>query len=306
MSHRRAVALMVLATLLWSIAGVVARQLDNAASFEITFWRSLFAALALSVALTLMRGPGMWRGLAKARWPVWFSGLCWSVMATAFMLAISLTTVANVLISMAIAPLMTALFARIFLQHRLPARTWAAIGVAGVGIAGMFWKDAGTGLSLTGSIVAMAVPLAAALNFTMLQHVGQGQGEPANGPRHDMLPAVLIGTILSAAFTLPLAYPLQASAHDLQLLALLGSVQLALPCLMVVRLSRQLAAPEIALLGLLEVLFGISWAWLGAGETPHASTLIGGALVLAALITNEALALLGRGAQRARNGHARE
>ena len=89
-------------------------------------------------------------------------------------------------------------------------------------------------------------------------------------------------------------------------LALLGGVQLALPCLMVVRLSRQLAAPEIALLGLLEVLFGISWAWLGAGETPHASTLIGGALVLAALITNEALALLGRGAQRARNGHARE
>ena len=303
MSHHRAVALMVLVTLLWSIAGVVARQLDTAASFEITFWRSLFCALALSVALTLMRGPGLWRGLARAPWPVWFSGVCWSVMATAFMLAITLTTVANVLISMAIAPLITALFARLFLQHRLPARTWTAIAVAGVGIAWMFWKEAGTGLSLAGTVVAMAVPLAAALNFTILQHVGYGRARLPEGAAQDMLPAVLIGATLSAAFTLPLAYPFQASAHDLELLAMLGSVQLALPCLMMIRLSRELSAPEIALLGLLEVLFGVSWAWLGAGETPGPSTLIGGALVLGALVANEALALLGRHARRPTKVH---
>ena len=135
MSHRRAVALMVLVTLLWSIAGVVSRHLDAAASFEVTFWRSLFNALALSIALTLMRGSGLWRSLLRAPWPVWFSGVCWSVMFTAFMLAITLTTVANVLVTMAVGPLMTALFTRVFLHHRLPARTWLAIAVAGVGIA---------------------------------------------------------------------------------------------------------------------------------------------------------------------------
>ena len=102
MSHRRAVALMVLVTLLWSIAGVVSRHLDAAASFEVTFWRSLFNALALSIALTLMRGSGLWRSLLRAPWPVWFSGVCWSVMFTAFMVAITLTTVANVLVTMAI------------------------------------------------------------------------------------------------------------------------------------------------------------------------------------------------------------
>jgi drug/metabolite transporter (DMT)-like permease len=108
-----------------------------------------------------------------------------------------------------------------------------------------------------------------------------------------MLPAVLIGALLSAALTLPVAYPLQASPHDLGLLALLGVVQLAVPCLLLVRLSRELPAPEIALLGLLEVVFGVTWAWLGAGEQPAASTLTGGALVLGALVLNEALALLG-------------
>ena len=111
-----------------------------------------------------------------------------------------------------------------------------------------------------------------------------------------MLPALLIGAVLSSAVTLPLAWPLQASAHDVSLLALLGVVQLAVPCLLVVRLARVLPGPEIALLGLLEVVFGVAWAWLGAGEQPSVNTLTGGALVLGALLVNEALALRGRSA----------
>jgi drug/metabolite transporter (DMT)-like permease len=55
--------------------------------------------------------------------------------------------------------------------------------------------------------------------------------------------------------------------------------------------ARTLAAPEIALLALLEVVFGTAWAWLGAGEVPAGATLAGGALVLAALVANEVVAL---------------
>jgi drug/metabolite transporter (DMT)-like permease len=83
---------------------------------------------------------------------------------------------------------------------------------------------------------------------------------------------------------------LQASLHDLSLLAGLGLFQLTLPCLLVVRLSRELSGAELSLLGLLEVIFGVLWAWLGAGEDPSSSTLVGGAMVLAALIGNELLA----------------
>jgi drug/metabolite transporter (DMT)-like permease len=294
MTHARAVFLMILVTLLWSIAGVVTRHLDAARSFEVTFWRSLFNAMALAAALSVIRGPSMWRGLLQSTRMVWISGVCWSVMFTAFMVAITLTTVANVLVTMAIGPLITALFARIFLSHKLPARTWGAIAVAGLGIGWMFGQEAGAGASLTGTLVALAVPLAAATNFTTLQHVGHDSTDPEQAPAQDMLPAVFIGAVLSACFALPLAFPLQASGHDLGLLALLGVVQLAVPCLLVVRLSRQLPAPELALLGLLEVIFGVAWTWLGAGEQPSISTLIGGALVLGALVTNELLALRSR------------
>ncbi|MDP2825522.1 MAG: DMT family transporter, partial [Sulfuritalea sp.] len=130
MSHARAVALMVLVTLLWSIAGVVTRHLDAAQSFEVTFWRSLFNALALIVALGLLRGAAAWRGILNGNRAIWISGLCWGVMYTAFMIALTLTSVANGLVKMADGPLLSALFARIFLAHRLPARTWGAIGLA--------------------------------------------------------------------------------------------------------------------------------------------------------------------------------
>lgn len=291
MTHRRAVALMILVTLMWSIAGVVTRHLDAARSFEVNFWRSLFNAVGLLTALLAMRGPTFWRSLVQARWPVWVSSVCWGIMYTAFMIALTLTTVANVLVTLAIGPLITALFARIFLGHRLPARTWLAIGLGCTGIAWMFGHEAAAGVSLTGTLVALAVPLAAAVNWTLLQSVSKQKDSAESGPLPDMLPAILVGALLSAFATLPMAWPLQASTHDLGLLALLGVVQLAIPCLLVVRLSRQLPAAEIALLGLLEVLFGVTWAWLGAGEQPSAATLTGGAMVIGALVLNEMLEL---------------
>ena len=295
MTHRRAVALMILCTLLWSTAGVVTRQLDAARSFEVTFWRSGFNAAALLLALLAMQGAGLWRDIRRGGVALWFSALCWAVMYTNFMVAITLTSVATVLITMAIAPLVTALFSRFFLHHRLPARTWAAIGVAGIGIAWMFGRQALTGgASMTGALVALGVPLAAAANWTLLQHLHQRHAADPRIEEPKMLPAVLLGALLSAAVALPLAVPFSATAHDLGWLALLGVVQLAIPCLIVVRLSQVLPAPEISLLGLLEVIFGVLLVWVGAGEAPGHEALAGGALVIAALAGNEWWALRAR------------
>ncbi len=286
MSHRRAVILMLLVTLLWSTAGVVTRHLQDVRSFELTFWRSAFTLVFLSMVLGWQRGPALFRQLLLAPNLVRFSGLCWAVMFTAFMLALKLTSVGNVLVTMALAPLLTALFSRLFLHHKLPLRTWAAILLGSAGLAWMFSQQLDTHANLQGIAVALCVPLATATNWCLLQHAGQ-----APKAKHSDMPlALLLGALLSAVATLPLALPLQASVHDLSWLAGLGLFQLTLPCLLVVRLSRVLSGAELSLLGLLEVIFGVLWAWLGAGEDPSSSTLVGGAMVLAALIGNELLA----------------
>ena len=283
LTHSRAVLLMVAVTLMWSIAGVVTRHLEHAASFEVTFWRSFFTVLALLVILPTLQGRVVFNSMRHSGRALWISGVCWSVMFTAFMVGILLMPVANVLVTMAAGPLLTALFARIFIGHHIAPRTWGAIAVAGLGIAWMYGSQM-AGLPLVGTLVALCVPVAAAVNWVVVQH-SQRQGHAV-----DLVPAVLLGAALSALATLPLAWPFQATARDLSLLALLGLVQLAIPCVLVVYCARVLKAPEMALLGLLEVIFGILLAWVGAGERPAQAVLMGGALVIGALVFNELLA----------------
>ena len=272
---------MILVTLMWSMAGVVTRQLESARSFEVTFWRSLFTVLSLLLLLPFFQGRVVFSKIRHGGPALWGSGVCWGVMFTAFMVALTLTSVANVLVTLAISPFVTALLARVFIGQRIPARTWLAIALAGVGIAWMYGGQMDLSNQLGGTLVALLVPLAASSNWTLVQY------SRLHGQKIDMVPAVLVGAAVSALVTLPLSLPFSASPHDMALLAFLGLFQLAIPCVLSVLCAGVLKAPEVALLALLEVIFGILLAWLGANEVPGASVLTGGMLVIAALLINE-------------------
>ena len=283
LSHTQALGLMLLATLLWSIAGVVSRQVTHAQGFEVTFWRSFFTVLSLSLLLPMLKGRALFTHLPWRDKSFWLSGVCWSVMFTAFMLALTMTTVANVLITMAMGPMLTALLSRLVLKKPLASHTWWAIAAAGVGMAFMFISQVqleGT-RHLWGMAVALCVPLAGAVQWTVTHRL-QNSAQP-----QDFMPAVWVGALLSCAYTAPLAWPTVASSSDIAWLAALGLFQLAVPCLLAVRAAQVLPSHEVALLALLEVLFGIAWAWWGAGEEPGLNVLVGGGLVLCALAWNE-------------------
>ena len=292
-AHRRAIALMIVAPVLWSTAGVVTRHIESAGRWEVTFWRSLFAAMFLLAALLFMRGARTWEAVRATGGYGVLSGAMWSIMFVAFMLALMTTTTANTLIVNSISPLLTALLARAVLRDPIAPRTWAAIVLA---ISGMLWMfgsgfAGGEARHLAGMLIALAVPVAAAVNFVTLKHAGRSV---------DLVPAVLLGAVFSAAVTLPFALPFTASMNDILLLAMLGCLQLGLPCMLMVRASPHLSAPELSLLAMLEVVLGPLWAWLGAGEAPALATLAGGGLVLAALLINE-LAAFGLRAHARRN-----
>ncbi|WP_291015255.1 DMT family transporter [Hydrogenophaga sp.] len=316
LSHSQAVVMMVVAALLWSIAGVVTRQLESAVRFEVTFWRSAFNALSLLLILPLWRASNrsahrvmsqpapVARRSALAGWlhrhwgllpeapAFWVSGLCWSVMFTAFMVGLTFTSVANVLIIMAIGPLLTALLSRVVSGQTLAWRVWITIVVAGLGMAYMYGgqmlalmasDEAQAHNLIVGSLIALGVPVAAAINWTVVQR-SQNQGE-----RIDLVPSVLLGAVISSLATLPLAFPFAATGSDIAWLALLGLCQLAIPCMLAVTAARVLKAPEVSLLALLEVVFGILWPWLWANEAPGSEVLTGGSVVLSALVINELL-----------------
>ncbi|MGA2550446.1 MAG: DMT family transporter [Burkholderiaceae bacterium] len=273
--HARAVGVMVLVTLMWSLAGVVTRHLDDANGPSITLWRSLFAALSIALYLAW---PGTRRGAqlsAINRWTV-ASGALWCTMFCCFMFALARTTVANTLVVYSLAPLMTAVLAAVALGTSIERRTKWAIGLASVGLIAMFAHDFDPG-RMSGVWIALGVPLASALNLVLMKK--------ADGV--EFVPALLIGCALSILLTAPFVLTSHTSPHDIGLLAFLGVVQLGVPCILMVRAMPHLSAPEASLLDLLEIVFGVLWAWIGANEVPSSATLLGGLVVLAGLVLHE-------------------
>jgi len=282
MTHLRAAAMIVGACVLWSSAGVVARLLEHTESWEVTFWRSFFAAVSMTAILVVTRRGRAFAVVRAAGWPGVVSGAMFCTMFTCFMLAVTRTTVANALVVNSLYPVFAAILGWSVLGAPIRGYTWIAISVAVAGMAWMFAGGLGEGLS--GTLIAFAVPVAAAVNVVTLRKWGR---------QVDLAPAVLLGALFSALISLPFAWPFEAGAHDLALLAGLGMFQLAVPCLMLVAASRYLPPAEVALLTLLEAVLGPLWAWLGVGERPAAATLVGGGIVLLAIAANEVIALYG-------------
>ncbi len=277
MSKSRAILTLVFCCLCWSVAGVVTRHLEASKGFEVTFWRSFFCAISVALILLFVQKKNPWLTVKNMGWPGFFSGCMWSLMFTCFMLAITRTSTANTLLVSSLAPLFAAILGWLWLGERVRPFTWAMISVA---LFGIWWMVRG-GVSadgFTGMLIALGVPIGAAINIVVLKKVHA---------EVDLAPAVLVGGIFSAAITLPMALPFAANLHDLSLLAFLGVVQLAIPCMVMVGVVKHLAPQQVALLCLLEVILGPLWAWAFGGEILTVATLQGAAMIVVALAANE-------------------
>jgi drug/metabolite transporter (DMT)-like permease len=152
--------------------------------------------------------------------------------------------------------------------------------VAFAGIVVMFGGAVDSG-RLLGNLLAFGVSICFAAQVTMLRKFHATV---------DMLPQVMIAGLWTLVPAYFLAGPFAASPRDVAILAFMGSVQLGVGCLLATAASRNLSATEIGLLALLEPIIGPLWVWLLMGEDPGGNALLGGAIVLGAVIANEVFA----------------
>jgi len=278
-AHGRALLYMLIAAVCWSTGGLFVRLLSFRDAWEIVFWRSVFMALFVAAALAVMHRRRMPRAVAAIGWPGLLAGAFLAGQFFLFIASLTRTSVANTFVLMSISPLLAALAAKAFLHERVPMRTWIAMMVAFAGILVMFADSLGTG-RLAGNLLAIGVSVLFALNVTVLRKVHATV---------DMLPMVMIAGLLSIVVAAPFVMPLQASHTDLLVLAIMGCA-LGTGCLLLVAASRQLTATELGLLALLEPILGPIWVWSLLGEHPGDLALAGGAVVMSAVIANEAYA----------------
>jgi drug/metabolite transporter (DMT)-like permease len=281
-SRWRGLLLMIGAGLCWSTGGILVRSTEVANGWEIVFWRSLFMVLTLAVILTVWhRGAVLRKFVAVGIWGVVTGGFL-ALTFFFFIIALTMTTVANTLVTMSIMPFVAALLGWVALKEPIRPRTWVAMAAAAAGLAMMF-ADSLRGDGAAGMLVALGVPLAFAANLIVVRH---------HAAQADMVPTVVIAGVISALVALPLALPLSASLHDVAILALMGAVQLGIGCMLMTLATRHLSAAEVGLLSLLETTFGPIWAWIGIGERPTDVAIFGGVVVVGALALNGLLGLV--------------
>ncbi len=277
----RSVAIMVAASVAWSTSGLFVRLLDDTKPLEMVFWRSVGMALFLGVYM-------MWLyrrdAFAKVR-ALGAGGTTAAAMLAAtfffFLYAVSATTVATALFLMSTSPLWAAVFGRVILGEPLAARTLAAIAACAIGVTIMV-NDALVFGSILGPLSALCVSVCFAIQITILRKIG---------PKVDAIPSVLVAGLLSIVVALPAAWPLHAGLHDILVLLAMGVIQLGMGCLLMTIATRHLNAADVGLIALLETTLGPLWVWIFFAERPSDATLIGGAIILGALVANEAVGL---------------
>ncbi|WP_438455073.1 DMT family transporter [Vreelandella venusta] len=268
-SYQRGLVMVILGVVFLSFDGLLIR-LANTDGWTIVFWRGLLMFCVLGVLCCVGNRLG---ALRSHPFSSLASALLLGLMSSLFVLAVMNANVANVVVILSTAPLFAALFSRVFLHERVPLRTLVAIAVCMLGMGLVFLGEGAMGM-LVGNLYALTAAAAIGGNLTLLRRY----------PAIDPMTVIAGGGLLSAAIALPMASPLALDAERYGVLALMGLVQMPLATVLINSATRYLPSTEVALFYLVETALGTLWVWWLLGETPTASTLLGGAIVITVLV----------------------
>ena len=267
------------AGVLWSTVGLGIRLIEEAVVWQILFYRSISMSIFFYAVIRLRSGESPFLQIRRTGIPAVIAALSLVAAYSGGIYAIQNTSVANAMLLFATAPFMAAVLGWIVLREPVRGATWISILVALGGIAIMVADSTG-GVGLTGSLAALGSALGFAV-FTVALRWGR-TGE--------MLPSVFLSGIFAFIITFGicqfLGLSLALSLNDGTVAMSMGVFQVGAGLILYTLGSRSLPAAELTLLSLAEVLLGPLWVWLFLGETASINTLIGGAVLLAAIVGN--------------------
>lgn len=268
-SYAKGFALTAFGVIVLSFDALMIR-LIGAEPFDLLFWRGLLFALVIYLWCRF-KTPST--PLISYDRPYWLSASLFVISTICFVCAISLTSVANVLVLISIQPLFAAALSRFFLKEHQPLITWLAITLCILAIVWIF-KDSWQTPSLSGDILALLCGLTISAKFV---------NDRATGKRN-MLPALISAGVITALISLFIGDPLALSADSWLWLLLYGVVIIPLAFVLITLGPQMIPATDVAMLMLLEVALGPIWVWLWLDEVPSDATLQGGVVIITTML----------------------
>ena len=274
-NYVRGIAMLVVSALFLSTSGLALRNIETAEGWQILFYRSLAFSLTVLVFLFLRRDVRIREEVTNLGW----NGLVLAVFLgtgfIAYVFALLHTTVANALFVISAAPLMIALLGWLVLKERVPVRTWAAIGGATAGLVVMIGGGFASGRYL-GNVIALWVPISYAVTIILIRR----------SSRIHMLPALCLAGIVATVISAICISNFSLSQHDLLISIYLGIFQVGFGFILIFLGARYVPASQVGLIGLTEMICAPIWVWFAVGEVPAAATLIGGAIIFSAIVSD--------------------
>ena len=256
-----------------SWGGFIIRSFEEASIWQILFLRSFFFLLALIAFLFATYKKNTLIIIKESGLPGLLGGFVLSFSFVAFVVAMSNTTVANVVFIISTQTMFLAIFGYFYLKEKVSLIGLISILLAMSGIFIMV-GDSISGGSLFGNIVALAIPI----NFAILVMIIR------KNTKVDMVPAIFYSGIFSLIYGFFLAESFEFTKHDLWMGFLLGVPQLAVSFICITIGSRTVESATVGILMLMETLCAPLWVWLFLNEIPPISVFIGGAVIISAII----------------------
>ncbi len=256
-----------------SWGGFIIRSFEEASIWQILFLRSFFFLLALIAFLFVTYKKNTFNIIKDSGLPGLIGGFVLSFSFVAFVVAMSNTTVANVVFIISTQTMFLAIFGYFYLKEKVSLIGLISILLAMSGIIIMV-GDSISGGSLFGNIVALAIPI----NFAILVMIIR------KNTKVDMVPAIFYSGIFSLIYGFFLAESFEFTKHDLWMGFLLGVPQLAVSFICITIGSRTVESATVGILMLMETLCAPLWVWLFLNEIPPISVFIGGAVIISAII----------------------
>jgi drug/metabolite transporter (DMT)-like permease len=256
-----------------SWGGLIIRSFEEATVWQILLLRSIFFMIALIIFLIATYKKNTIKIIKDAGYPAVLGGLVMSLSFIAFVVSMSITTVANVVFIISTQTMFLAIFGYFYLKEKVSIISFFSILLAMGGITIMVGDSLSTG-SFFGNIVALAIPI----NFSILVMIIR------KNKNLDMVPAIFYSGIFSIIYGLILSESLVFTSHDILMGFYLGVPQLAFGFICITIGSRTTPSTTIGLLMLTETLFGPIWVWLFLNEIPPLSVLAGGCVIITAII----------------------
>ena len=255
-------------------------RLADISSWNLIFYRGFIPFLTIFIGLLIIYRSSLFKKILDNGWHGVFFILTFAITSIVFVISIENTNVANTLVMIALAPMLSAIISLIFLKENPDKETWIAIIITTLAVIYIFYDAIDSG-DFLGNFLGLVCATGLAVNAVIIR----------SAKKISLVPSAMIGKLIVALFAIIFVDQIKLENNDLIIVPLMCVACIAIPFVCVTLAPRYITAAEVNLFFLLETIFGPFWVWLVIKEQPSFETIIGGGIIIATITIHSALAL---------------